>query len=125
MNVIYVDETDLLAAATAFLGHPPEVRDMGLLSSACARPRAGMYGTEAYPGIHQKAAALLMSLVKNHSLIDGNKRLGWVGVRLFYLYNGHDLRMREDDAYDLVMSIADGTQADLPKVARILSDHTN
>jgi death on curing protein len=119
--VIYIDETDLIAAATVILGSEPSIRDMGLLSSAVARPQAAMYGIEAYQTIHEKAAALLLSVVKNHALIDGNKRLGWVAVRLFYAYNGKVLRMDHDEAYDLVMSIADGSQNDLPEVARVLA----
>ncbi|GMA25806.1 toxin Doc [Luteimicrobium album] len=118
---VYLDEDDLLAAASVYLGHPPEVRDLGLLSSACAWPSASMYGVEAYPTLHEKAAALLLSLTKNHPLIDGNKRLGWVGVRLFYGLNGCTLAMREDEAYDLVISIADGSEDDVATVASTLS----
>lgn len=115
--VVYLDESDLVAAATAFLGHPPDIRDLGLLSSACARPAATMYGVEAYPAIDDKAAALLLSVTKNHALIDGNKRLGWVGVRLFYALNGRSLAAPEDDAYDLVIAIADGSIDDVHEVA--------
>jgi len=118
---VYLDEDDLLAAATVYLGHAPEVRDLGLLSSACARPAASMYGVEAYPALHEKAAALLLSLAKNHPLIDGNKRLGWVGVRLFYGLNGRRLAMPQDEAYDLVISIADGSEDDVGTVASTLA----
>jgi len=80
MNIEYLELDDLLAAASAYLGHPPQVRDYGLLESALARPRASVFGQDAYPTIHEKAAALLDSLVNNHALIDGNKRHGWVGT---------------------------------------------
>lgn len=120
-NVVYLDEDDLVAAATAYLGHAPEVRDLGLLSSACARPSASMYGVEAYPSLDRKAAALLHSLTKNRALVDGNKRLGWVGVRLFYALNGRELRMPEDEAYDFVISIADGTRAEVDAIADVLA----
>jgi death on curing protein len=108
---------DALAAGKAALGHPPEVRDYGLLESALARPRATVFGDEAYPGLDAKAAALLASLVANHTLVDGNKRLGWVCVRLFYVFNGRDLQAPEDDAFDLVMSVARGEQLDVSAIA--------
>ncbi|WP_435735774.1 Fic family protein [Cellulosimicrobium sp. PMB13] len=119
--VVYLDEDDLLAAADAFLGAPAVVRDYGLLSSALARPGASLFGVEAYPGLDEKAAALLLSLTKNHALIDGKKRLGWVGVRLFYALNGARLAMPQDDAYDLVIQIAAGEVEDVPTVAARLA----
>lgn len=46
------------------------VRDHGLLESALARPAATVFGSDAYPSLHTKAAALLHSLASNHALID-------------------------------------------------------
>lgn len=80
----HLDLDDLLVAAEAALGGPPKVRDVGILEAAVARTRASVYGEDAYPDLHVKAAALLHSIVTGHALIDGNKRLGWVSVRLFY-----------------------------------------
>lgn len=96
------------------------VRDVGLLESAAHRPTTALWGTEAYPTLDEKAAALLQSLVGNHALIDGNKRLGWLSVVVFYALNGIDLEAPDDDAYDLVISVA--TRAsDVPECARALS----
>jgi death-on-curing protein len=117
----YLTLEDALAAGEAALGHPPEVRDYGLLQSALGRPRATVFGEDAYVGLDAKAAALLASLVANHTLVDGNKRLGWVCVRLFYVFNGRDLQAPEDDAFDLVMSIARGEQLDVMVIARRLA----
>ena len=121
--VVYLDEDDLLAAADAFLGERAAVRDHGLLSSALARPAASMFGVEAYPDFDEKAAALMISLTKNHALVDGNKRLGWVGVRLFYALNGARLVMPQDIAYDLVIDIASGAVEDVVVVASRLAEH--
>lgn len=108
---------DLLVAAQATIGRPPEVRDVGILEAAIARTQASVYGADAYPDIHAKAAALLHSIVTGHALFDGNKRLGWVATRLFYRLNGADLRMPADDALDLVASVADGSLRDVPVIA--------
>ncbi len=120
----HLDLDDLLAAAEAGLGRPAEVRDVGLLEAAVARTRAAVYGADAYPSLDAKAAALLHSIVAGHALIDGNKRLGWVAVRLFYRLNDRDLRAPIDDAFDLVASIADGSSRDVADIAARLRQWT-
>jgi death on curing protein len=113
----YLELDDLMAAATAILGKSPEVRDIGLLEAAAARSQASVYGTDAYPDLDTKAAALLHSIVAGHALVDGNKRLGWVAARLFYRLNDRDLRMPADAGFHLVMEVADGTTTDVTAIA--------
>ncbi len=84
----YLDLTSLLDLAEQILGQPPAVRDIGLLSSAAARPATVAFGVEAYEDVWSKAAALLQSLAGNHALLDGNKRLAWVAMRVFLDLNG-------------------------------------
>ncbi len=85
------------------------IRDIGLLDSAVHRPQVTVFGADAYPGIDAKAAVLLESLVRNHALVDGNKRLGWLATVVFYGLNGITLEAPDDDAYALVIAIASGT----------------
>ena len=85
------------------------IRDIGLLDSAVHRPQVTVFGTDAYPGIDEKAAVLLESLLRNHPLIDGNKRIGWLATVVFYGLNDIALEAPDDDAYDLVVAIASGT----------------
>ena len=96
------------------------VRDPGLLESAAHRPTTTLWGREAYPTLDEKAAALLHSVVVNHALVDGNKRLGWLAVVVFYALNGSDLDAPDDDAYDLVTSVADGTRSEVADIAQQL-----
>lgn len=84
------------------------IRDVGLLDSAVHRPQSTVFGVDAYPNLDQKAAVLLESLVRNHALIDGNKRLGWLSTVVFYGLNEVTLNAVDDDAYALVISIASG-----------------
>lgn len=116
----YLDLEDLLAAAEAAVGGPAQVRDIGLLQAAAARPRATAFGEEAYQDLDQKAAALLQSIVTSHPLLDGNKRLGWVAVRLFYRMNDADLRVEATEAFDVVVGIADGSLRDVSVIAERL-----
>ncbi len=85
---VYLDLPSLLDLAELILGTPPSVRDVGLLSSAAARPATVAFGVEAYEDIWTKAGALLQSIALNHALLDGNKRLAWVAARVFLDLNG-------------------------------------
>ena len=105
---VHLTAEDLLSLVDDLRVGP--VRDLGLLSSAAHRPTTVLWGREAYPTLDLKAAALLESLVRNHSLLDGNKRLGWLGVVVFYGVNGVELEAPDDEAYDLVIAVATGTR---------------
>lgn len=107
--VEYLDLDDLIDLTTRLLGDPPPIRDIGLLGSAVARPQTTIFGKDAYPDIWTKAAALLHSIVKNHALIDGNKRLGWLAAAVFLETNGVSVTgITDDDVYDLVVEVAEG-----------------
>lgn len=114
----YLTTEDLLDLV-ADLGVGP-VQDLGLLDSAAHRPGASVFGRDAYPDIDAKAGALLGSIVGNHPLVDGNKRLGWLAVVVFYGLNDIDLLAPDDEAYDLVIAVASG-QADHVAAADILA----
>ena len=105
-DVEYLSLEDLLGLVSA-LGAGP-VRDLGLLDSACHRPRSGLLGQEAYPTLVGKASALLHSLACNHALVDGNKRLALLGTVVFLRINGYYLDLTDDEAFDLILSVAAG-----------------
>jgi death on curing protein len=117
----YLDLDDLLAAADAAVGSRADVRDVGLLQVAVARPQATAFGEDAYPTLDEKAAALLQSIVAGHPLVDGNKRLGWIAIRLFYRLNDADVRPTPDEAFDLVVSVASGDHRDVGEIAETLA----
>lgn len=119
MTIEYLSLDDLLALA-ADLG-VSRVRDLGLLDAAAHRPQSSLMGQDAYPSLHEKAAVLLESISRNHPLIDGNKRLAWMAVFVFYGLNDVDLDAPEDDAYDLVIATATGSVS-YQEVAERLSE---
>jgi death-on-curing protein len=102
----YLTLQDVLYLA-ARLGEPTP-RDVGLVESAAARPMTTVFGEDAYPDLHLKAAALMHSLARNHAFIDGNKRVAWLATGAFYRINGFDLEAPEDPAYELVIDVAAG-----------------
>ena len=107
--MIYLTLPELLHVAERALGSEPLVRDIGLLESALARPQASAFGSDAYPDLDAKAAALLHSLARNRGLVDGNKRLALAATIAFYGVNGRRLALSNDEAYELVVAVAAGT----------------
>jgi death-on-curing protein len=115
---------DLLSIADEILDGP-EIRDVGLLDSAAHRPQASAFGQAAYPTIHGKAAALLDAVVRHHTLVDGNKRLGWAATVVFYDLNGLDLDPPSvDEAVELVVAVAAG-HMELGKLSERLASWTH
>jgi death-on-curing protein len=121
--VIYLDVEDLVYIAERTIGNV-EVRDLGLLGSAAARPRASAFGKDAYPSILEKAAALIHSIARNHPLVDGNKRLALAGGIAFLGVNGLRLTMSNEEAYELIITIATGELDDVQHIAEVLGRHT-
>jgi death-on-curing protein len=117
----YLTVDDLLEIAAGVVGHV-EVRDVGLLASASARPAATVFGAEAYPSFPEKVAALLHALARNHPLLDGNKRLAWSAARVFCVMNGRDLRFGVDEAEALMLAVATG-DLDVPDLTTALERH--
>lgn len=106
-EVEYLTLEDLLGLVRR-LGVGP-VRDLGLVDSAVARPQSSAFGEDSYPTVRLKAAALLHSIVTNHALVDGNKRLGWLATTVFLDVNDEVAPLGEDDAFQLVLDVAEGS----------------
>ena len=99
-----------------------QVRDVGLLASALARPSATVLGEDAYATLPLKAAALISSLSQNHSLIDGNKRLALVLTGVFLDINAHHLTFTNDEIFDLVMAVSQ-SELELDEIAEVIAAH--
>lgn len=81
---------------------------MGGLESALFRPYASFGGVGLYPDAVDKAAALLESIVKNHPFLDGNKRAGYMLMRLTLRTYGLDLQAEDEEEYALIIQVATG-----------------
>ena len=82
------------------------VRDLNLLKSALARPFQTFDQEDLYKSSPEKAAAIIESIVINHPFIDGNKRVGWVLMRLYLIEVGQDVQASQEAKYKFVISIA-------------------
>lgn len=84
------------------------IRSLELLKSALARPFQTFDGEDLYNTPFQKAAAIAESITGNHPFVDGNKRMGYVLMRL--LLNQYDLDVvsSEDEKYEVMIQLAEG-----------------
>jgi death-on-curing protein len=82
------------------------VKDLGLLDSALARPRTTLFGEDAYPTLELKAAAMVHSIIKNHAMVDGNKRTSWFMLSSFLYINGYFNEMNADQGMEFTLGIA-------------------
>jgi death-on-curing protein len=118
----FVDEKVVCAAHGMMLarhGGSPGIRDAGALASALDRPRNLVAYAE--PDITDLAAAYAFGIVKAHVFVDGNKRTGWVVMRIFIKDNGGNLVFAPDEAVQVMVSIAAG-QIGEPQFADWLRD---
>jgi death-on-curing protein len=83
------------------------LKDFGLLDSALARPRASAFGEDAYQTLVEKVAALMHSLINNHSLVDGNKRAGLLIGSTFLGLNGFKFAHSNDEMVEIILEVAD------------------
>jgi death-on-curing protein len=84
------------------------LRDLGLLESAVAQPRASFGGTYANDGLFAMAAAYLFHIVSSHPFVDGNKRTGLLAAQVFLDVNGVTLEDDSESFYTLTMGVAEG-----------------
>lgn len=115
--VEYLTHDDLLDVAKGAVSAEVLVRDHGLIESAAARPATTVFGEDAYPDLHTKAASLFHSLIRNHALVDGNKRLAWAAARVFLLINGVRIYATEAEVVEFVVTVASGEVDTVDKIA--------
>ena len=105
---VYLTASEVEGFNASFVG-PGQLRDFSLLEAAILRPQATAFGEDAYRSTHEKAAALLHSLARNHPFVDGNKRTALAATAVFYRLNGYRLASPEPgEEVGLVVDAAQG-----------------
>jgi death-on-curing protein len=92
-------------------GGSPGVRDIGLLESALAAPRATFDGQLLHGSLPEMAAAYLFHLAKNHPFVDGNKRTGLAAAIAFLGLNGLWLEADPGELGEQVLRVAEGVES--------------
>ncbi|GAA1055043.1 hypothetical protein GCM10017608_18950 [Agromyces luteolus] len=96
-------------------------RGRNLLLSALAAPLP-VFGEEVHPTLDEKAAALLVALMRNHPLADGNKRLAWFATVAFLELNELDLVVDDVAEADRFLREVAAGAVDLDAVAAWVRD---
>jgi death on curing protein len=108
-NFKYISEKDILiihALVVETTGGDSGVRDIGLIKSAVARPKMTVGGEDAFKTLFEKGAVYLDSIVRNHALIDGNKRTGITVASRFLNINGFEINVSDREMVDFVIRVA-------------------
>ena len=100
------------------------VRDYNLLDSALETPFQSFGGNELYPTIQAKAARLGYGLIKNHCMIDGNKRIGTHAMLVFLALNGIELKYMQKELYETILDVAAG-EIEYEDLLQWVLDHQN
>ena len=98
------------------------VKDAGLLDSALARPQTSVFGEDPYPTLALKAAAITHSVIKNHPMVDGNKRTSWFLLNAFLYINGYLLEMSTEEGLEFTLGVATD-QLSLERAAEKIRSH--
>lgn len=114
----YLSAGEILRINEAEVG-PDLLADFGLLESAALRPQQSVFGADAYPDLHSKAAALMHSIIRNHPFVDGNKRTALLAARIFYNLNGWDLQVEQGELVAFAVDVAEG-HIDVAGIAAVL-----
>ena len=101
------------------------IRDEGLLEAAIAAPFQEFAGEELFPSIEEKAARLGYGLIKNHAMIDGNKRLGTHAMLVFLELNHIQIEYTQKELYTEILNVASGISSFEHLVAWIISHKTD
>ncbi len=99
-DIVVAMHGELIAAH----GGRPGIRDVGLLSSALARPQNRSVHRNS--SVFELAAAYAFGIISNHPFVDGNKRTGFLAAYVFLTLNGWELVAAEADAVAVVLALA-------------------
>lgn len=113
---------DLHLAIAKSTGGASGIRDLGMLESAVAQPKATFDGNDLYVSLTDKAAVLCLSIVQGHPFVDGNKRAGHAAMATFLLLNGAEIDATLDEQEQIMMTLASG-QLNRNQFAEWLSQH--
>ena len=97
------------------------LRDEGLLDSALEAPFQSFAGEELFPSVQAKAVRLGFGLIKNHAMLDGNKRLGTHTMLVTLALNGIELQYTQRELYEEILEVAAGKQGYEDMLAWVLT----
>jgi death-on-curing protein len=97
------------------------IRDAHLLDLSVNSPYHTFGGQHLYPTVQAMAAHLAFSLIKNHPFLDGNKRIGILGMLVFLKINGLPITCTDNELETLGWGLADSSINEAELIEWIIS----
>lgn len=97
---------NVLQIKTFSADEPIGLKDLNALDMAVNQVNASAFGEEVYPSIYEKAAILMIQLIKKHPFHNANKRTALMSALVFLRINGYSFVLPQQDEVDLVVYIA-------------------
>ena len=82
------------------------LRDIGRLESVVSTQTQIVFGEELYPSVHDKAAAIIRSIIGDHPFTDGNKRTAMLAGLTFLEINGYEFMAHDGELEDFAVQVA-------------------
>ena len=99
------------------------IRDEGLFESVVYAPFQNMFGEDLFPTVFDKAAKYLFDFSNYQVFFDGNKRAGLATCSEFLRINGFKLTISAEQAYILVMDIANHKYNNSSEIVDVLKNN--
>jgi len=103
---------DLHAELLQEHGGASGLRDRGALEMSFSRPHQIIAYADGHVTVFDLAAALCVSILRNHPFVDGNKRAGFAALGMMLGMNGLYLDVSERAAAEVVLAVAAGELAE-------------
>lgn len=100
---------ELHESRISLYGGATGLRDIGLLQSALAQPKATYEGEFLHKDIFEMAAAYLFHISRTQAFVDGNKRTALACCLIFLDYNGYELDAPKQELEDIALATAVGS----------------
>ncbi|WP_163970405.1 type II toxin-antitoxin system death-on-curing family toxin [Oceanobacillus halotolerans] len=127
-KIVYLTTNQVIAINTVQIrlyspGEPMGVKDPNLLDSAINRPKQSVFGSDAYPTIYEKAAALLESIAKNHAFHNANKRTALASLIVFLKVNHFHWSMGIQEEQDFTVDVVNHKYT-FEEIVATIKNHT-
>lgn len=99
------------------------IRELSLLESALAQPKAIFAKQYLHSNLFEMAAAYSYHLIKNHPFVDGNKRIGTTLAIHFLALNNIELKLTNTALVQLALDIAN-SQLTKTQIATYFKNHS-
>ncbi|MGL9730329.1 type II toxin-antitoxin system death-on-curing family toxin [Enterococcus sp. DIV0756] len=97
------------------------IKDINALKRGVNQPAQHVFGRELYVTIEEKAAILMINLIKKHPFHNANKRTAMMAVDIFLQLNGYSVQFDVQEGIDLVVSIATDESSDFENLKDAVS----